>query len=833
MKKYLRTGKKALSVFMAVMMVMTAWVFFEPMKAEAAAGSYYVRVTWYCKDKADDYDCAYTGKGSGQDNNVGISVLYKENNGTSSTTKDKYWDLQTRMGAGSGITYTQTATITGFPVELYAYNNNGGITDAGVMEIQKLEVGSSSSNLTTIWQGNAHLDSTMNGKSIYITPAGDSGSSDSTQTVSTTSKNWVYPYASSITVTANKTSVTCPKTASDSAVAVKVTASATDQYGVTMFDPTWKISGSSKSTGLSVSPATSSASTTASVTSSANIAGTTDSQTATVTATWSTPNSTGNTSKTGTATFTVNDATYTATFTNLKDSSGNALSNTSASYKYGHTPTAASTATTYSLGDNDYTFKAWSPVIGQITADTTYSATYSDPIFVKADYDAVESAKQAVADFKAADDEYDLRYTQASRTAVESAINSVVPDLGRTQQTVVDGYAEAITNALEALKTSINVYDVIFLDENNTILKYETDVVYGSPVAAPADPDMYFDGTNHYTFSSWDSTEYDYVQDDLIVKPVFTEEAHTYTTETVDSTCTTKGCTKHTCTVCGYSYTDGETDYGAHSFASEYTVDLEPTCTTAGSKSRHCTVCDAQTDITEIPATGHDFDVDNDGIDDETVLTAATCLGQGVSTKTCEKCGVVANVIHQANGHDYDETVVAPTCVAKGYTLHTCKDCGYSYTDNFVDKIDHVYVPNTDESKDADCVHDGAEVSYCSVCGSKDVTIIPATGHDWDTTGVVTVEPTCDTIGAKEYTCKNDSAHTYSEIIPAKGHNYDTNNDGVVTEADGVETTAPGCVTTGVRTYTCANDSTHTYIEIIPASGHAWETEFTTDLEPT
>lgn len=36
MKKFLRTGKKALAVFMAVMMVMTAWVFFEPTKAEAA-----------------------------------------------------------------------------------------------------------------------------------------------------------------------------------------------------------------------------------------------------------------------------------------------------------------------------------------------------------------------------------------------------------------------------------------------------------------------------------------------------------------------------------------------------------------------------------------------------------------------------------------------------------------------------------------------------------------------------------------------------------------------------------------------------------------------------
>ena len=42
MKKTLRTGKKVLSVFLAVLMVLTAWVFVAPEKAEAAtAGKYY------------------------------------------------------------------------------------------------------------------------------------------------------------------------------------------------------------------------------------------------------------------------------------------------------------------------------------------------------------------------------------------------------------------------------------------------------------------------------------------------------------------------------------------------------------------------------------------------------------------------------------------------------------------------------------------------------------------------------------------------------------------------------------------------------------------------
>lgn len=46
MKKFTRTGKKVLSVFLAVLMVMTAWVFVAPEAEAATAGSYTVRVTF-------------------------------------------------------------------------------------------------------------------------------------------------------------------------------------------------------------------------------------------------------------------------------------------------------------------------------------------------------------------------------------------------------------------------------------------------------------------------------------------------------------------------------------------------------------------------------------------------------------------------------------------------------------------------------------------------------------------------------------------------------------------------------------------------------------------
>lgn len=44
-----------------------------------------------------------------------------------------------------------------------------------------------------------------------------------------------------------------------------------------------------------------------------------------------------------------------------------------------------------------------------------------------------------------------------------------------------------------------------------------------------------------------------------------------------------------------------------HDFAKDFTVDAEATCKNVGSKSRHCIRCDAKTDVTEIPASGHNM----------------------------------------------------------------------------------------------------------------------------------------------------------------------------------------------------------------------------------
>ena len=95
MKKFLRTGKKTLSVFLAVLMAFTALVFAAPQKAEAVnAGKYYVRVTCY-NDNAKDAKGSYTAPW--QDSTGGYSV-----NGNYSKAKNT--NGRTSYNSGGGYT---------------------------------------------------------------------------------------------------------------------------------------------------------------------------------------------------------------------------------------------------------------------------------------------------------------------------------------------------------------------------------------------------------------------------------------------------------------------------------------------------------------------------------------------------------------------------------------------------------------------------------------------------------------------------------------------------------------------------------------------------------
>ena len=171
------------------------------------------------------------------------------------------------------------------------------------------------------------------------------------------------------------------------------------------------------------------------------------------------------------------------------------------------------------------------------------------------------------------------------------------------------------------------------------------------------------------------------------------EDKHTYVRQIIAPTCTEKGYTKEVCSLCGETVLSDFTSPLGHSFSItlsegscsahgtwiytckrcgevEYiaidssnlqteTVVTEPTCTESGSKSKHCSRCDAKREVTEIPATGHEY---------QAQITAPTCTDEGFTTYTCAVCGdsYTADVT-PATGHH---------CGRDGL----CVDCGHDFT---------------------------------------------------------------------------------------------------------------------------------------------------------
>ena len=120
---------------------------------------------------------------------------------------------------------------------------------------------------------------------------------------------------------------------------------------------------------------------------------------------------------------------------------------------------------------------------------------------------------------------------------------------------------------------------------------------------------------------------------------------HSYNKVVTAPTCTEKGYTTYTCSVCGDTYVADYVDALGHTVVVDPAV--APDCTHTGlTEGSHCSVCN-------------------------TVLKAQETV--------------------PATGHKYDKVVTAPTCTEKGYTTYTCSVCGDSYVADYVDALGHSY----------------------------------------------------------------------------------------------------------------------------------------------
>ena len=131
----------------------------------------------------------------------------------------------------------------------------------------------------------------------------------------------------------------------------------------------------------------------------------------------------------------------------------------------------------------------------------------------------------------------------------------------------------------------------------------------------------------------------------------------------------------------------------SHNYSSSVT---EPTCTEKGYTTYTCSLCGDSYVGDETAALGHDMEIDEVGRE-------ATCTENGnlpyCYCKRCQKYFIDSlgeNEIEglpviEAKGHDYEAVTTAPTCTAKGYTIHTCSRCKDSYKDSYKDAKGHTW----------------------------------------------------------------------------------------------------------------------------------------------
>lgn len=222
-----------------------------------------------------------------------------------------------------------------------------------------------------------------------------------------------------------------------------------------------------------------------------------------------------------TAQFTATKRTYTVTW---KNADGTVLE-TDTGVAYGTTPTYnGSTPTKASTAQYDYTFSGWSPSVGAITGDTTYTAQFTatvrkytvrwfneDGTLLETDtteygkmptYDGATPTKAATAEFT-----YTFKGWHIEVATVTGAI---------------DYYAR--------YTETTNKYTVLWKNDDGTVLETDTTEYGVVPTYDGATPTKASTAQFTYTFFGWDTT-IEEVTRDVVYTAVYTETVNKYTIE--------------------------------------------------------------------------------------------------------------------------------------------------------------------------------------------------------------------------------------------------------------------------------------------------------------
>ena len=211
--------KKSLSLIMAVLMLMSCWVWVAPSEAEAAGGTtqYYVKYTARITNNWDN--------GSG---NSKIRIYYKPQNGKGTETYKEIAQAEKFWGQDEGNVYTVwEGLIDGFPTKLTQYAKTSTGRNMNCDQLT-LYVGSSADNCTNVC---------FSGKEFGV----GSCSENNFPTVGSTSSS-LYPYIASLDNPAAIELSLGRLGSTTNATATGNVASGKDQYGIS-WEATFPTSG--------------------------------------------------------------------------------------------------------------------------------------------------------------------------------------------------------------------------------------------------------------------------------------------------------------------------------------------------------------------------------------------------------------------------------------------------------------------------------------------------------------------------------------------------------------------------------------------------------------
>lgn len=693
MKKVLRTGKKALSVFMAALMVLTAWVFFAPEKAEAAtAGKYKIAFAIY------DNDNGCNGVSS-----LKVTYKYKTNNGTGTESSELSAPVSASAAAsivkdGGKYYIVHVDNVNGFPSYVYAYSKVG---TAQYPEF-RIKVLVAKAGNEDYYKGSTNgwlqiCDFEFHHKNFL---GSDTGSKSTTSFSNT-------PYAKTLGAISGAASITMPKTGASN-VTSQYSATVYDQYDVAWYqDPTFWVPVSEptsyatakkddKSSGLSMSGTG-----LLTVTPEAQVDGDASSRTAWISCTFGTD-------KWQKKKITLYDPKYTIKFVDPDVSTPLSTSQ----YYYGSMPVEP---TNYTLptpvADGHYVFDGWDPAVAKVTTDQTYTIKFK----LVAHNWVTTSTTDSTCSAEGKQYQKCSDCTATREVTIEKKPHTWVAGTVHAPTCLNDGYTEYSCSKCSATKT----------DDVTSALGHDMQEV------SRRDATCLQAGVINYKCSRCTVTSSTTI-------PIV---AHSYTKETItkNPTCTDKGHATYQCIWCDrYDESRGGRDGidispTGHDWG-DWVVETPATCEADGVEKRICKNDSTHFERQSIPKLGHDYD--------ETITRTkdATCTVDGYTYHPCKHSGCesyeIVTVI-PALGHDEVngewKVTKAAACETDGVKEYYCGRCGLSVKSEVIPKTGHSFT-NYTQFKDATCLDNAKEKASCdNGCGKVDTRDIENTalGHDF------------------------------------------------------------------------------------------------------